>query len=144
MNPLKRIQKGQAEGQYIYDAYNFAGYNKPWTRCIPYLMGLAAAMWFHLVGAKIRLSHRFVVCGYALSFLLFIFVVVVAPANYFGGIKRFARPRTNRTFAPREHSTPKDIIHDGLTTETQTGRLKCAFITLSFHFVVAATCVTLL
>ena len=142
MNPLKHVGRSRRAENYIYDAYNFAGYNKPWTRCIPYLMGLASAMWFHRVGAKIRLSQRFVVLGYLLTIFLFIFVVVVAPANYFAGIKRFSRDQRNHTSAHRERSTPDDIIHDGSYYGNPNWSVEmCVLYSVFSHVVVAVTCV---
>ena len=43
MNPLSASE---------FNAYRFSGYDKPWTRCIPYLLGIAAAMMFHRVGSE--------------------------------------------------------------------------------------------
>ena len=89
MNPLSVSE---------FDAYRFSGYDKPWTRCIPYLMGLAAAMMFHRVGSKIRLNRCYVIGGYATSLVLFIAVVIVVPANYFGGVEKVPTLDHNESF----------------------------------------------
>ena len=105
MNPFKHYGRSTP---FIYDAYNFAGYNKPWTRCVPYLMGLAAAMTFHEYGARIKLNRCFVITGLFSVIVLFLFIVFIAPVNYFAGIEQLS---INVTALPS--GSPADVIHQG-------------------------------
>ena len=102
MNPLSASE---------FNAYRFSGYDKPWTRCIPYLLGIAAAMMFHRVGSRIRLNRCFVIGGYAASMILFISVVIVIPASYFNGLEKIVSSKASQS----ESNTPAGIIHEGST-----------------------------
>jgi peptidoglycan/LPS O-acetylase OafA/YrhL len=129
MNPLSNGQ---------FDVYRFSGYDKPWTRCIPYLMGLAAAMMFHRVGSKIRLNRCFVIGGYAASIVLFIAVVIVVPANYFNGVVKVS---SNVNSTASKSDTPAHIIHEGSSYENPNWTiLMCVLYSVFSHVIVASCC----
>ena len=129
MNPLSVSE---------FDAYRFSGYDKPWTRCIPYLMGLAAAMMFHRVGSKIRLNRCYVIGGYATSLVLFIAVVIVVPANYFGGVEKVPTLDHNES---SKSDTPAHVIHQGSSYENPSWTiLMCVLYSVFSHVIVASCC----
>ena len=128
MNPLSASE---------FNAYRFSGYDKPWTRCIPYLLGIAAAMMFHRVGSRIRLNRCFVIGGYAASMILFISVVIVIPASYFNGLEKIVSSKASQS----ESNTPAGIIHEGSTYRNPNWSvLMCVLYSVLSHVVVASCC----